>query len=82
MSTKKTEIDEKQLAANFGENITALMDRQGIGAYDLADAVGISFMTVYRILRKERLAQLLIAAKLADYFGTTIDALMSKPKKI
>lgn len=81
MSTKKTELDEKQLAANFGDNITALMDQRGIGAYDLADAVGISFMTVYRILRKERLTQLLIAAKLADYFGTTIDSLMSKPKK-
>lgn len=81
MSTKKLQPDEKQLVANFGDNLAALMEKRDLSVQNLADAVEISFMTVYRILRKERLPQLLIASRLADYFGTSVDSLIAKPKK-
>lgn len=81
MSTKKAEQSETQLTANFGDNLAAMMAERNLSVQNLADEVGISFMTVYRILRKERLTQLLIAIKLADYFGTSVDSFLAKPKK-
>jgi DNA-binding XRE family transcriptional regulator len=81
MSTKKLPLDKKKLAENFGDNLAALMETEGVGYYALGKNLGISFMTIYRILKKERLPELFIAATLADHFGTTVDALLSKPKK-
>lgn len=68
-------------STSFGENLRALRLKQGITQLELANMLDIRQSTIAQYETGERSPQAATLAKLADYFGVSIDYLFGRRGK-
>lgn len=65
-------------AKDFGARLQHLREKKRISRRLLSDFVDVSKNSITRYERGERLPDIAIASRLADYFGVSVDELIGK----
>jgi transcriptional regulator with XRE-family HTH domain len=78
MSTVLQDDDAKQ---NVAENLRTLMAETGVTQKEISEATEISPMSISYYLKAERMAGGGPLARLAEYFGVSVDYLLKKPTR-
>jgi len=60
----------------FAERLKALREEKGISKRGLAAELGMSHVAIFHYERGERVPDIVVAKKFADYFNTTSDYLI------
>ena len=58
--------------------LKAIMDSRSVSQAELAEAVGVSEAAVSYFLRGLKQPSLLVAQRMAEYLGTTVDELLAE----
>ena len=65
----------------FAKNLCGLMQKQGVSSYKLAKDIGVHTSTISN-WRDGRSPQLEHLRRVADYFGVTVDELLSSERGV
>lgn len=71
-------LTEQELKKIFADNLNGLMFDRGINAYDLDDAIGITYSSIYSYTSGRCLPCSYYLYLIANYFNCTIDDLFRK----
>jgi transcriptional regulator with XRE-family HTH domain len=66
----------------LGDNIKELRDAHGLTQEGLATFMGLSRPTITKYERNERVPDLIIATRMAEYFGVSLDYLCGKKPSV
>lgn len=80
-STAEKIIDEAALRALLAANLKRLLAERGITQNRLAKTLGVSAATIGSIYHATKTPSVLLVAKLAAFFGVTIDELVGVRKR-
>lgn len=69
-------IDEKNAKEVFGRNLRRLREKRGLYQKDLAELIGIKRNSISNYENGKQIPDALILKSIADFFNTTIDALL------
>ena len=65
-------------SAVIGTNLLNIRTRKGETQEQVADSIGISYVSLSRYETGQRMPKMNILAKLADHFGVTVDELLGR----
>lgn len=69
------------IAKNLSYNLSELMGRKGIMQNEMAEVCNVSQIFISYVINGHKVPSVEVLKKMADRLGTTIDALISEPKK-
>ena len=65
-------------SASIGTNLLNIRTRKGETQEQVADSIGISYVSLSRYETGQRMPKMNILARLADHFGVTVDELLGR----
>lgn len=77
MSIMKTNIDE-QIVQSFRARLVELRQEKGLSQVGLAKELGVDCSTIAKYETGDRLPDLVMLCKLADFFGSSTDYLLGR----
>ena len=77
MSIMKTNIDE-QIVQSFRARLVELRKEKGLSQVGLATELGVDCSTIAKYETGDRLPDLVMLCKLADFFGSSTDYLLGR----
>ena len=77
MSIMKTNIDE-QIVQSFRARLVELRKEKGLSQVGLAKELGVDYSTIAKYETGDRLPDLVMLCKLADFFGSSTDYLLGR----
>lgn len=77
MSIMKTNIDE-QIVQSFRARLVELRKEKGLSQVGLAKELGVDCSTIAKYETGDRLPDLVMLCKLADFFGSSTDYLLGR----